>query len=105
MTKFDGTPCAVKAARTVWSRGKAGDHIKCLPMAIWCQISGHEAAYGGRRRGADRHYPRAAAVRSVRLIGSSFASHKSAEGAAFGRHPPERRATLWISYGIRSRNG
>jgi len=36
MTKFDGTPCAVKAARTVWSRGKAGDHIKCLPMAIWC---------------------------------------------------------------------
>ena len=29
MTKFDGTPCAVKAARTVWSRGKAGDHIKC----------------------------------------------------------------------------
>ena len=23
MTKFDGTPCAVKAARTVWSRGKA----------------------------------------------------------------------------------
>ena len=50
-------------------------------------------------------YPRAAAVRSVRLIGSSFASHKSTEGAAFGRHPPERRATLWISYGIRSRNG
>ena len=35
-TEFDGTPCAVKAARTVWSRGKAGDHIKCLPMAIWC---------------------------------------------------------------------
>ena len=47
----------------------------------------------------------AAAVRSVRLIGSSFASRKSTEGAAFGRHPPERRATLWISYGIRSRNG
>ena len=46
MTKFDGTPCAVKAARTVWSRGKAGDHIKCLPMAIWCQISGHEAVDG-----------------------------------------------------------
>ena len=41
----------------------------------------------------------------VRLIGSSFASRKSTEGAAFGRHPPERRATLWISYGIRSRNG
>ena len=20
----------------VWSQGKAGDHIKCLPMAIWC---------------------------------------------------------------------
>ena len=37
--------------------------------------------------------------------GSSFASHKSTEGAAFWRHPPERRATLWISYGIRSRNG
>lgn len=62
-------------------------------------------ADGRGRGGLDWHYPRAAAVRSVRLIGSSFASHKSAEGAAFGRHPPERRATLWISYGIRSRNG
>ena len=46
MTKFDGTPCAVKAARTVWSRGKVGDHIKDLPMAIRRQISGHEAVHG-----------------------------------------------------------
>ena len=68
MTKFDGTPCAVKAARTVWSRGKAGDHIKCLPMAIWCQVSGHEAADGRGRGGLDWHYPRAAAVRAVQLI-------------------------------------
>ena len=30
----DGTPCAVKAARTVWSGGKLGDHIKKLPIAI-----------------------------------------------------------------------
>ena len=30
----DGTPCAVKVARTVWSGGKAGDYIKGLPIAI-----------------------------------------------------------------------
>ena len=66
-TEFDGTPCAVKAARTVWSRGKVGDHIKDLPMAIWCQVSGHEAADGWRRRGTDRHDSGAAAFRSVRL--------------------------------------
>ena len=26
---FDGTPCAVKAARTVWAGGKVGDSV-CL---------------------------------------------------------------------------
>ena len=30
----DGTPCAVKAACTVWSGGKAGERIKGLPIAI-----------------------------------------------------------------------
>ena len=30
----DGTPCAVKVARTVWGEGKAGDYIKGLPIAI-----------------------------------------------------------------------
>ena len=44
--EFDGTPCAVKAARTVWSGGKSGDYIKGLPIAIWRQISGHEAVHG-----------------------------------------------------------
>ena len=32
--EFDGTPCAVKAACTVWSGGKSGDYIKGLPIAI-----------------------------------------------------------------------
>jgi len=31
---FDGTPYAVKVARTVWSGGKGGDYIKPLPIAI-----------------------------------------------------------------------
>ena len=31
---MDGTPCAVKVACTVWSRGKVGDDFKDLPMAI-----------------------------------------------------------------------
>ena len=31
---FDGTPCAVKVARTVWSGGKDGDYFKVLPIAI-----------------------------------------------------------------------
>ena len=31
---FGGTPCAVKAACTVWGGGKAGDKIKGLPIAI-----------------------------------------------------------------------
>ena len=30
----DGTPCAMKVACTVWSRGKARDNIKGLPIAI-----------------------------------------------------------------------
>jgi hypothetical protein len=30
----DGTPYAVKVARTVWSGGKAGDNIKRLPIVI-----------------------------------------------------------------------
>lgn len=31
---LDGTPCAIKVACTVWSRGKARDNIKGLPIAI-----------------------------------------------------------------------
>ncbi len=31
---FEGTPCAVKVARTVWSGGKLGDCIKKLPITI-----------------------------------------------------------------------
>ena len=31
---LDGTPCAMKVACTVWSRGKAKDNIKGLPIAI-----------------------------------------------------------------------
>ncbi len=30
----DGTPCAMKVACTVWSRGKGEDYIKTLPIAI-----------------------------------------------------------------------
>lgn len=31
---MDGTPCAVKVARTVWSGGKDGDNFKILPITI-----------------------------------------------------------------------
>lgn len=31
---IDGTPCAVKAARTVWVGGKDRDNIKVLPIDI-----------------------------------------------------------------------
>jgi len=31
---IDGTPYAMKIARTVWSEGKAGDDIKGLPITI-----------------------------------------------------------------------
>ena len=31
----DGTPCDVKASRTVWSGGKLGDYIKELPITIY----------------------------------------------------------------------
>jgi hypothetical protein len=30
----DGTPYAMKVARTVWIGGKAGDNTKSLPIAI-----------------------------------------------------------------------
>lgn len=65
--EFDGTPCAVKAACTVWSGGKSGDYIKGLPIAIGRKEPGHEAAYGGRRRCPYRHDPCTAAFRAVRL--------------------------------------
>ena len=48
--EFDGTPCAVKAACTVWSGGKSGDYIKGLPIAIRREVAGHETVDGGRRR-------------------------------------------------------
>ena len=32
---LDGKPCAMKVARTVWTGGKAGDSIKCLPISIF----------------------------------------------------------------------
>ena len=44
--EFDGTPCAVKAACTVWSGEKSGDYIKGLPIAIWYKVSGHETVHG-----------------------------------------------------------
>ena len=31
---FDGTPCAMKVACTVWTGGKVGDNIKGLPIGI-----------------------------------------------------------------------
>ena len=40
---FDGTPCEVKAACTVWSGGKSGDDFKGLPITIWLEKPGHEA--------------------------------------------------------------
>ena len=73
-TEFDGTPCAVKAARTVWSRGKVGDYIEDLPMAIRQQESGHEAAHGWRRCCAGGHHPDSSAVWSVRLKAAGGAS-------------------------------
>ena len=63
----------------------ANAHIKCLPMAIWCQVSGHEAADGWRRRGTDRHDSGAAAFRSVRLSKScrSEDSDRAAKAACY----------------------
>ena len=40
---FDGTPCEVKAACTVWSGGKSGDDFKGLPITIRLEEPGHEA--------------------------------------------------------------
>lgn len=34
MNFIDGTPCTVKVVCTVWSRGKDGDDVKVLPIAI-----------------------------------------------------------------------
>ena len=65
--EFDGTPCAVKAACTVWSGGKSGDYIKGLPIAIRREVAGHETVDGGRRRCPYRHYPCTASFRSVRI--------------------------------------
>ena len=31
---IDGTPCAVKVARTVWGGGKLRDYFKELPITI-----------------------------------------------------------------------
>ena len=88
-TEFDGTPCAVKAARTVWSRGKVGDYIKDLPMAIRQQESGYEAAHGWRRCCAGRHYPDSSAERPVRL--------RTAGGFIPPVHTQSLQSSLWIT--------
>lgn len=41
----DGTPCARKLACTVWSGGKAGDNIKCLPITIASYADRYEARW------------------------------------------------------------
>ena len=44
MTKFDGTPCAVKAARTVWSQGMkqlmAGGGVALIGITLVPLLSG-----------------------------------------------------------------
>ena len=89
-TEFDGTPCAVKAARTVWSRGKVEDHIKDLPMAIWRKVAGHEAAHGWGRSRVGRHYPDSPAERSVWL--------RTAGGGCRPVHIIIRKAIVTISH-------
>ena len=50
MSAFDGTPCAVKAARTVWNGGKGRDCIKALPIVIeYAQICLGTAGQGNHR--------------------------------------------------------
>ena len=44
--EFDGAPCAVKVACTVWSGGKSGDNFKGLPIAIRREVAGHETGHG-----------------------------------------------------------
>ena len=65
---FDGTPCEVKAACTVWSGGKSGDDFKGLPITIRREKSGHEAADGRRWCCPDWHHPDPAAEWAVRVI-------------------------------------
>ena len=44
---FDGTPCEVKAACTVWSGGKSGDDFKGLPITIRLEIAGMKQLMAG----------------------------------------------------------
>ena len=55
---IDGTPCAVKVACTVWSRGKDGDNIKILPIATVYAENRAEGRKGVQRL---RRYSRKAA--------------------------------------------
>ena len=64
---FDGTPCEVKAACTVWSGGKSGDDFKGLPITIRLEVAGHEAAHGRRWCRPDWHDPDPAAEWPVRV--------------------------------------
>ena len=57
----DGTPCTVKAVRTVWSGGKVVDNIKDLPIAIFreprpfgSRFGVHPQDGGVRRNDGDR---------------------------------------------------
>jgi len=80
----------VKAARTVWSRGKVGDYyIEGLPMAIGLEVAGHETVDGWRRRGLGWHYPDSSAVWSVRL--------KAAGGFIPPVHTQSLLSLLWIT--------
>ena len=69
--EFDGTPCAVKAACTVWSGGKSGDYIKGLPIAIGRKEPGHEAAHGRCWCSRGRHGPCTSALRAFLCLSVS----------------------------------
>ena len=64
---IDGTPCAVKVARTVWSGGKLGDQFKESPIAIELAkkteseqqlLCGRALRYGDAEKGIQRVFGR-----------------------------------------------
>ena len=66
--EFDGAPCAVKVACTVWSGGKSGDNFKGLPIAIRRQKPGYETAHGWRRYRGGRDDTDSASVGLVLIV-------------------------------------
>ena len=80
------TACPIRYQRQVSDRKGKIFYTSITSLSHISKVSGHQAAHGWRRCGADRHDPHPSALRSVRLIRQPRRSNH--RGGCWKRHSP-----------------